>query len=784
MDDRGRRRGGAVDEHQTLDAEADTLERLLAVSDGKPFENLSWRLLRLLIKGVRVERRELGKGDTLKISDDMDVIHVEQGSLEKQGELASDLDSRILAMGDFGKTEASPDKLRYRNTRLLSHKGTYEATTRRAIVRIFFKPKMGLAERGSRKPPAKGRYPRKGPKESRWDWLCERSLVARTALMEADLAKEKGGEVVLLTSKDLVEYLPALTDLLAQAMLDGTDHEEPPLRVCLLRFDPKDAEKRAPSAPFLEQLEVMRFDSKEAEARAAKPLVALDITGAGAPPALDEEPSRAVDIVVVSAAAELVEKISSKRQHYDYVFVDPYDRASDLAAVQVKLLAGRGRVSDTGQTRKQHRVGSTLSQNDFESMLEGVHSLVHVARNFRVVEEDPDKLNFYAVVLDSRTARFESGGSRDRQQRRNADDPVPSKVDPPEGRDDATPTTRLHLNLLRLKKAWEQSPLFDDVCDVLDEPNVPTAGDRRGYWSAKSFFERWVRDLRFRRVGVALGGGGATGFSHVALLRALREETIPIDLVSGTSFGALVGAYYCSHGLDGLDMLVEQSLLYTGVASLTIFTSAFFEHLVNLSIDYRPMWELPIPLYAVATDIETGREAVFPGPAAANPSVGFAVRASGSLPGFFAPALAGDVRYVDGGAVSMVPVKALIRFGADVVIGSNSFPFRRLAGDYRPPPLRGFLPPPFGRLAERVLAEFNPGNRMTDTARSMSLSLTDAMEKEKQLASAMYEHKRTDVKYWEFHRAGLVLRGAVEDLATSGALPGAIHAFRLLNTPF
>ncbi len=245
-----------------------------------------------------------------------------------------------------------------------------------------------------------------------------------------------------------------------------------------------------------------------------------------------------------------------------------------------------------------------------------------------------------------------------------------------------------------------------------------------------------------------------------------------------------MGAYYCSHGLDGLAMLVEQALLLTGVASLAVLSSALLEHLVNVSIEYRPLWELPIPLYAVATDIEAGKAVVFPGPLAANPSVGFAVRASGSLPGFFAPALAGDlrsVRYVDGAAVSNVPAQALLSYGADVIIGSNAFPFRKNDGTYRATPLRSFLPPPFGRFAERVLAELDPTNRMTDAARSLSLSLSDEMEVETQIASAVYEHKRTDVKYWEFFRAAQVLRDALEDLVISGAMPAAINAVRQLN---
>lgn len=715
------------------------LDHLLAVSEGKPFQNLSWRLMQLLVKGVHVERRELGEGDRLKVTEAIDVIYVERGGLDPVKDHANQGKAQLSA-GSTG----THNKALAGTVELATSYEAREDTVLRVFYRIGEEPSRVRKKRRRAKAGNEA-----GAERSRWTWLCDRSVVARRALHKnpGDLA-----EVVLLQSKDLVEYLPALTELLAQAVACGDQSDEPTPVVRLVRFDPG-----SPTAS--------EWSGSDADHR--------------------------VELRLVSAATKLAEAINNARAGATYVFVDPYDRAGDIAAIPIKALTTRSRVADSARASGarhavvEHWRGSTLDKGDLRATLAAVHSLVHVARNFRLdtADEDDDKLNFHAVILDSRTARFEAGGTRDRQQRRNADDPLQTKVDPPEGTDDGFPTTRLHLNLLRLKKAWEQSASLSYVCDVLDEPNVPGTGDRRGYWSARSFFDRWVRDLRFRRVGVALGGGGATGFSHVALIQALREERIPIDLVSGTSFGALVGAYYCSHGLDGLSMLVQQSLLYSGAASLTIFTSALFEHLVNLSIDYRPMWELPIPFYAVATDIETGSMVVFPGPAAANPSVGFAVRASGSLPGFFAPAIAGDARYVDGGAVSIVPVKALIRFGADLVIGSNAFPFRKADGAYRASPLRALLPPPFGKLAERVIAELNPGNRMTDAARSLSLSLTSGMEREKDMASAVYEHKRTDVKYWEFHRAAGVLRAARQDLVTSGTLPAAINAHHLLNSP-
>jgi predicted acylesterase/phospholipase RssA len=742
---------GADRRRDAADPDQGSLEHLLAVSEGKVFENLSWRLLQLLVDKVWVDQRSLGEGDQLHISDSVDAVFVTRGSLRSVQDNSVKDEPTVLAAGTVGLVTSR------------SHGGgpwingttEIEARNYRAIgetrVRVFYK----LGHRPGEREPAK---PASEDTMSRWEWLCKRSLVARRALLSPDAQRDASwssirGEVVLLKSKDLVEYLPALTDLLAQSMLCGTDPEDPPLDVCVIRLD--------------QNATMPGWEDRRAGVNGHLKL----------------------PVCSVATKGDLETRIQEARKSYDYVFVDVYDRATDLAAVQVKTLGARGRVAEENNRSVSEVPGSSLSQRDFDDLLTSkpktalspIDSIVHVARNFRGSRHDDDKLHFYAVILDSRTARFEAGGTRDRRQRRGADEPLRPNVDPPEGNDDNVPMTRLHFNLMRLKKAWEQSPDLHHVCEVLDEPNAPEAGDRRGFWTARGFFERWVRDLRFRRVGVALGGGGATGFCHVALLRGLREQGVPVDMVSGTSFGALVGAYYCSLGLDGLEMLTAQAMLLTGLASLTVVTSAFFEHLVNLSIDYRPMWELPIPLYAVATDIESGTMAIFPGPAAANPSVGFAVRASGSLPGFFGPALAGDARYVDGAAVSNVPVLALIRMGADIVIGANAFPFRKGSDAYKATPFRAFLPPPFGRMAERFIAELNPGNRMTDAARSLSLSLSDEMEKEAKLASAMYTHRRTEVKYWEFHKAGHVLLAAAADLRSADALPAAIDAYRALN---
>ena len=60
-----------------------------------------------------------------------------------------------------------------------------------------------------------------------------------------------------------------------------------------------------------------------------------------------------------------------------------------------------------------------------------------------------------------------------------------------------------------------------------------------------------------KKVGLALGGGGARGWAHIGVLRALQDNDIPIDYVAGTSIGALVGAIYVHDKLDELEQFAN-----------------------------------------------------------------------------------------------------------------------------------------------------------------------------------------------------------------------------------
>lgn len=204
------------------------------------------------------------------------------------------------------------------------------------------------------------------------------------------------------------------------------------------------------------------------------------------------------------------------------------------------------------------------------------------------------------------------------------------------------------------------------------------------------------------RIGLVLGGGGAAGVAHVGVLKVLEEQGVPIDVIAGTSMGAIVGSLYAAgYKADELQKIVEsldwQSLFQDQQPrdmlnfQLKRDNSGFFntaefgikdgsvklpEGLVNgqkLTFELRRLLErvaqiedfdkLPIPFRAVATDIETGEQVVL-----RKGNLATAVRASMSIPGLFSPITIDNHVLVDGFVSNNVPVDVAKQMGADILI--------------------------------------------------------------------------------------------------------------------
>lgn len=174
-------------------------------------------------------------------------------------------------------------------------------------------------------------------------------------------------------------------------------------------------------------------------------------------------------------------------------------------------------------------------------------------------------------------------------------------------------------------------------------------------------------------VGLALGSGGARGWSHIGVIEALSEIGVEPDIVCGTSMGALVGAAYAAGRLATIKEWAS-GLTWRGVVSLLdvgflggglIEGDEVVALLKRLEIE-RPIEELNKPFAAVGTSLVNGREIWF-----RQGSVSDAVRGSIGIPGIFKPMPYGEDWIVDGGLVNPVPVSLCRALGADITIAVN-----------------------------------------------------------------------------------------------------------------
>lgn len=213
------------------------------------------------------------------------------------------------------------------------------------------------------------------------------------------------------------------------------------------------------------------------------------------------------------------------------------------------------------------------------------------------------------------------------------------------------------------------------------------------------------------KVAVVLSGGGAKGVAHISALKVIEEAGIPIDMVCGTSMGALIGSLYClGYDTEFLDSLVrsqdwasllsdrtdpshltlrqrEEQNTYAVIRGLGHQPSrgglirgrnleSLFRRLCAGWLDSISFDSMPLPFACVATDIVSGREVVFH-----NGHLIKAMRASMAIPGVFTPVRMGDMVLVDGGLRNNYPADIARSMGADIIIGVSVQDLLTQAGD-------------------------------------------------------------------------------------------------------
>ena len=170
------------------------------------------------------------------------------------------------------------------------------------------------------------------------------------------------------------------------------------------------------------------------------------------------------------------------------------------------------------------------------------------------------------------------------------------------------------------------------------------------------------------RIGLALGGGAARGFAHIGVLQVLEENGIKPDLVVGTSAGSVVAALYASGKtpteLGTMAMGLDESSITDWVfPGRSLLKGEALAKFIRNQTAGKPIEAMRLPLGIVAADLKSGQPILF-----RRGDPGTAVRASSAVPAVFEPVKMEGHEYIDGGAVSPVPVRFARQMGADLII--------------------------------------------------------------------------------------------------------------------
>lgn len=208
------------------------------------------------------------------------------------------------------------------------------------------------------------------------------------------------------------------------------------------------------------------------------------------------------------------------------------------------------------------------------------------------------------------------------------------------------------------------------------------------------------------KTALVLGGGGARGMAHVGVLQTLEKAGIPIDMIVGCSFGAIVGGMYAQHpdanqlsrrlfqfletdtfeelGLhyirkrpffsdDYLQQLIRNVkdwfLLNLFFSRSSFLKSIRLQNVIKALIEPGKFQDTKIPFACNATDLVSGQSIIFN-----SGDIRPAITASASIPGYFPPVIDGTKKLVDGGITYNLPIKFARALGATFVIAVDIHP--------------------------------------------------------------------------------------------------------------
>lgn len=174
-----------------------------------------------------------------------------------------------------------------------------------------------------------------------------------------------------------------------------------------------------------------------------------------------------------------------------------------------------------------------------------------------------------------------------------------------------------------------------------------------------------------KTLGLVLGAGGARGACHIGVIKELQNSGIPIDYITGSSMGAVIGGVYAS----GTDIeVIEKKILKVKMTDVldvnlrVIKSGGFFGgrkavKLIDKMLTAKTFGDCKIPFRCVAVDLNKGDPYIFD-----SGKLSDGIRASFSIPGVFEPVKKDGMLLVDGGVLLRLPIDAMEEFAPDVVV--------------------------------------------------------------------------------------------------------------------
>jgi NTE family protein len=184
---------------------------------------------------------------------------------------------------------------------------------------------------------------------------------------------------------------------------------------------------------------------------------------------------------------------------------------------------------------------------------------------------------------------------------------------------------------------------------------------------------RIARLLTGHGIGLVLSGGGARGFAHIGIVKALREADIPIDLVGGTSMGGILGAGVALRwSVEEMTMRFRRSFVdvnplrdYT-LPVISLVSGRRVSRLLHREFGDVTIEDLPLPFFCVSSNLTTGHSDVHK-----RGVLWRWLRASVAIPGVLPPVMHNGELLVDGGTMNNLPVDAMRELGRGPVVGCD-----------------------------------------------------------------------------------------------------------------